>query len=205
MISVAINLVIAVGSVAAWLSIMLGRGDDRTLALRGWRSLKYYTVLSNLFSAGVSAAYLLFCLLPGAAPTKVLLTLKLAAASVVMITFLVTATLLGPTMGWKLMYQGGNFWLHLVLPLLAAADVCLFAPVGDLPVAYTVAPVAFTAIYAVGYLRPVLRYGGERDGHVYDFYHFLRWGQEKIWYVAVFMLLATWLIALAYWLVNRLL
>lgn len=198
--SIAINIVIAIGSVGAWLSIMLGTGDDRQLARHGWRSLKYYTVLSNLFSGAVSAAYVL-CLLAGTPPTPVLLTLKLAAAAVVMVTFLVTAILLVPVYGAKSMYQGGNFWLHLVLPLLAAIDVCLFAPIETLPLWSTLAPVAFTALYAVGYLRPLLKYGAERDGQVYDFYGFLRWGKERIWLVAAAMLLLTWILALALYLI----
>lgn len=157
-------------------------------------------MLSNLFSGAVSAAYVL-CLLAGTPPTPVLLTLKLAAAAVVMVTFLVTAALLVPVYGAKSMYQGGNFWLHLVLPLLAVADIMLFVPVKTLPIWSTLAPVVFTALYAIGYLRPVLKYGAEHDGHMYDFYGFLRWGKERIWLVAGAMLLLTWILALALYLI----
>lgn len=201
MASVVINIVIALASMAAWLSIMLGTGDDLQLARHGWRSLKYYTVLSNLFSGIVSAVYATH-LIAGSTPAPWLLTLKLAAAVVVMVTFLVTAALLVPVYGAKSMYQGGNFWLHLVLPLLAVADIMLSVPVKTLPIWSTLAPVVFTALYAIGYLRPVLKYGAEHDGHTYDFYGFLRWGEDKIWLVAAAILLLTWLLALALYLFN---
>ena len=62
MASIVLNAVVAVGAPLAWLSLMLGTGDDRQLAQRGIGSLKYYTVQSNLFAALASAAYLLLCL-----------------------------------------------------------------------------------------------------------------------------------------------
>lgn len=93
------------------------------------------------------------------------------------------------------MFKAGNFWLHLVLPLAAAADVCLLVPVGNLPLAATLAPVAFTAAYGVFYLGRVIRYGRERDGKVYDFYGFLRWGEHAMALVVIVMLTLTWVIA----------
>ena len=202
MASLAINVVIAVGSVLAWLSILLGSGDDRQLAQRGIGSLKYYTVLSNLFSAGVSAAYALCFLIPGAAPSRTILFLKLAATATVMITFATTAVLLVPMYGWKALYQGGNFWLHLVLPLIAALDICLFVPVATLPLWATLGSVCFTAAYAAWYMHQVLTHGAERDGKVYDFYGFLRWGKESILWVAAIMLLATWAFAVLLYVVS---
>ncbi|MBQ9005242.1 MAG: hypothetical protein IJ092_02590, partial [Atopobiaceae bacterium] len=125
MISMLLNIAIAIISVLAWISVVRGRGDDRSLMAHGLRSLKYYTVLSNLFSGLASALYAAELLLTHGAPPQWLLVLKLAGASVVMVTFLTVVLFLGPTMGWTYMFKSGNFWLHLVLPLAAAADVCL--------------------------------------------------------------------------------
>ncbi|MBR1828952.1 MAG: hypothetical protein IJ781_05510 [Atopobiaceae bacterium] len=204
MISMLLNIAIAIISVLAWISVVRGRGDDRSLMAHGLRSLKYYTVLSNLFSGLASALYAAELLLTHGAPPQWLLVLKLAGASVVMVTFLTVVLFLGPTMGWTYMFKSGNFWLHLVLPLAAAADVCLFVPVGTLPFAATLAPVAFTAAYGVFYLGRILHYERERDGVVYDFYGFLRWGKDKIGLVVAVMLAATWLIAVSLWLASRL-
>ena len=203
MTSILLNIAIVIISVLAWVSVVQGRGDDRSLMAHGLRSLKYYTVLSNLFSGLASALYVAVLLTRGA-PTPWSLVLKLTGASVVMVTFLTVVLFLGPTMGWTYMYKSGNFWLHLALPLAAAADVCLFVPVGALPFLATLAPVVFTAAYGVFYLGRILLYGRERDGVVYDFYGFLRTGEDKAAVVVVVMLTGTWLIAVALWFISRL-
>ena len=205
MITIVVNATIAVASVLAWVSVVRGRGDDRSLMAHGLSSLKYYTVLSNLFSGAVSVVYCVDLLLCGGEPHLWVLALKLAAATVVMVTFLTVVLFLGPTMGWAYMFKAGNFWLHLVLPLAAAADVCLFVPLARLPLAATLGPVAFTAAYGAWYIYRVLRFGTERDGVTYDFYGFCRWGKDKICVVAAVMLAATWAIAMLLVLVNRLL
>ena len=204
MASIATNAAIAVISVLAWISVVRGRGDDRNLMTHGMASLKYYTVLSNLFSGAASTAYCASLLLGGGVPAPWVLVLKLAGTTTVMVTFLTVMLFLGPTMGWAPMFKAGNLWLHLILPLAAAADLCLSVPLAGLPFAATLAPVAFTAAYAAWYIRRVLRYGMERDGVVYDFYGFGRWGQDKIALVAKVMLSATWLIAVLLVLANHL-
>ncbi len=204
MISVVLNLAIAIASVLAWISVVQGRGDDRNLMTHGLASLKYYTVQSNLFSGASSLIYAVVLLVVGEVLPAWVLALKLCGAAVVMVTFVTVMVFLGPTMGWRPMFQAGNLWLHLILPLAAAADVCLFAQVGTLPMAATCAPVLFTALYALGYVGKVRRFGRERDGKVYDFYGFTRWGEDKIIQVAAVMLTLTWALAMALWLASRL-
>lgn len=193
--SIIINACIVPLSVIAWLWILLGVSDSGDLAHRGVGSLKYFTVLSNLFSAAASAIYLVVCLRTGELPLW-LTTLKLVAASAVMLTFLFTALMLVPRYGVKSLYRGGNLWLHLVLPLLAAMDCCLFVPVSSIPYPMTLWAMVPTAVYGVFYLRTILIHGAEENGVVYDFYGFLRWGKKNLPFVVAAMLLATWLIAL---------
>jgi hypothetical protein len=201
--SAILNVTIAVSSVAAWVSILVGSGDDRSLSHRGLGSLKYYTVISNLFSAAVSLVYAGHLLgAGGALPPAWLLVLRLAAATVVMVTFFVTLLFLTPQYGFKSLYSGGNFWLHLVCPLLAAADTVFLSPVDTLPVWSTAFAMVPTALYAVGYIRSVLVHGAEKDGQVYDFYGFLKWGEDKIGVVAAVMLLVTWAIAIGLYLAS---
>lgn len=196
LVSIVINVIIAPLSVLAWLWILLGVGDSGDLAHKGVGSLKYFTVLSNLFSAVASVVYLLFCMKGDGQLPLWLVTLKLVAAAAVMLTFLVTALLLRPLYGWRSLYSGGNLWLHLVLPLLAAADCCLFLPLGEIPLGMTLWAMVPVAAYGVFYLARILRHGAEEGGVVYDFYGFLRWGKEKLPVVVAAMLLATWGIAL---------
>lgn len=195
--SIAINALIPPLSLAAWLWILLGVGDSGQLAHTGIGSLKYFTVLSNLFSAVVSTIYLIACIQGQTPLAPWLVTLKLVAASAVMLTFLTVTLLLVPLYGWRSMYRGGNLWLHLILPLLAALDCCLFVPIRTIPIAMTLCAMLPTAAYAVFYLWRVFSHDAQGPDPEYDFYGFLRWGKEKTPIVLAAMLLATWGIALA--------
>ena len=203
--AVVINVAIAVLPVVGWLMLALGAGTDLSLAARGLGSLKYFTVLSNLF-ASLTAVIALAILMGGQVgmggtdelPTLLLL-LKLSSATSVMLTFLVVVTLLGPSLGYRRMFESGNFFLHLVVPLLAAFDCVTFVPVGRLPFVATLCGVVPCALYSLWYLSNVLTHGSKKDGVVYDFYGFLRWGREKIPVVAAAVLCATWAISIALW------
>ena len=195
LISIAINVGILVLSVASWLVILTGFIDSGNMANRGLASLKYFTVLSNLFSGAVSLVYLLVCLGGGPLPYW-LVVLKLVAAAAVMLTFVVTVVLLVPAFGWRSLYRGGNFFLHLVLPLLAAADCCFFVAVEEVSLAMTLWAMAPTAVYATFYLSQVFLHGAKPGDPKYDFYSFLRWGTKMVPVVVAAMLLSTWGIAL---------
>ena len=195
-VSVLINVTIAVLSVVAWLMLAGDVSDPQKLAARGWESLKYFTVLSNLFSAVASLVYVLHCLVVGGQIPLWLTILKLAAATAVMLTFLTVVLLLGPYFGYGKLFLGGNLWMHLVLPLLALVDCWLFVPIGKTPLWMTAFALLPTLLYGAWYLARVLRHGAARDGVVYDFYGFTRWGKEKIPVVAAGMLAFSWVIAL---------
>ena len=204
--SIVINLLIVVLCVVGWLQIVFeGNNDSAKLSERGVVSLRYYTVLSNLFSAVVSVAYLVVGAGLSAALPTWLLTLKLAGAASVMVTFVVVVFYLAPNLGWKPLYEGGNFWLHGVLPLLALVDCCAFVPVGTLPISATFMAVSFTVAYGVWYIGMVLVHGRERDGRVYDIYRFFQWGYGKVPFVAGAVLLANWVLAWLIWLASGML
>ena len=200
--SIVINALIVPLSVAAWLWILLGVSDSGSLADTGVLSLRYFTVLSNLFSAVVSLVYLVVCLATGAEPPLWLVTLKLVAAASVMLTFITVMTILVPLYGLPDLLRGGNLWLHGILPLLAAVDCCVFVHVGEIPFAMTLFAMLPPAAYGAFYLREILAHGAEEDGFVYDFYGFLRWGWSGVPVVFAVVVLATWGIALALWLIG---
>ena len=202
--SIVINAAIPPLAIFAWLWILMGKTDSGSLSNKGVESLKYFTVLSNLFSGVVSAIYLVVCWESGLQLPLWLVTLKLVAATAVMLTFLVTVVLLVPMYGWKSLYRGGNFWLHLILPLLAAADCCLFLPLGEVPLHLTLWAMAPTALYGVSYLGRIFMHGAQQGDKEYDFYGFLRWGMRMLPVVLAGMLLSTWGIALALRLLGQL-
>lgn len=205
--SLIINGVLAVLSPAAWIALLVGASDPERLMAHGWRSLKYFTVLSNLLCGLASALYLASRLAMPAAPAAAaapawVLALKLAATSAVTLTFLVVIALLCPKFGWRQMYAGGNLFMHLLLPLLAIADCVLFVPLGVLPPAATVAAVVLCALYGTWYLRMVMSHIAEDGGKAHDFYGFLRWGEGKIAVVFTGMLAVSWATGLALWLAS---
>ncbi len=202
--SIVINALVPPLAAFAWLWILVGATDSGDLSHKGIESLKYFTVLSNLFCGVVSVIYLVVCGGSGLQLPLWLVTLKLVAATAVMLTFLVTALLLVPMYGWKSLYRGGNFWLHLVVPLLAAADCCLLLPVGEVPLRLTLWAMAPTALYGVFYLGRIFLHGAREGDVEYDFYGFLRWGVKAVPAVLAAMLLSTWGIALALRLLGRL-
>lgn len=200
--SLVINGAIAVLSPVAWLALLMGASDADRLVTHGWRSLKYFTVLSNLLSALASALYLACRLSFGLAPAW-LLVLKLAATSAVSLTFLTVAVLLGPRFGWDKMYAGANLWMHLLLPLLAIVDCVLFVPLGTLPPVATLAAIVPCALYGTWYLKRVIDYGAKDAGRAIDFYDFLRWGEERIAALFAGMLAVSWAAGLMLWFGSR--
>ncbi|MBR3316904.1 MAG: Pr6Pr family membrane protein [Atopobiaceae bacterium] len=203
--SFVINVAIVVFTAYSWLRLMFGKASSKErLTARGLRSLRYFTVLSNLLSGAVSLACIIAYAVGGPSLPAWALAIRLVAASEVMLTCIVVILLLVPVYGVGPMYRGGNLWMHLVLPLLAALDCCALVPVGTLPWYATFLAAVPEALYATYYLQGILRHGAEEDGVVYDFYHFLRWGTDKIPLICAASIVSTWVIALGLYGLNLL-
>lgn len=194
--SIVINALIAPLSLAAWFMLMWHKGESAQLTHRGLKSLKYFTVQSNLFSAMVSTVYVAVCLSGMEQLPLWLIILKLVAATAVMLTLITVIVLLAPRYGWRSMFSGGNLWLHLILPLFAAVDCCLFVPIAQIPFWMTLYVWVPSIVYGLFYLSRILIHGAEENDVVYDHYGFLRWGWKWLSVVLAGMLLATWVIAL---------
>ena len=130
--------------------------------------LRYFTVQSNLFCAAASLAAAIGRLLGG--PSAAVLAVKFVATAAVSVTFLTVLVFLGPQYGYKLMFTGPDFWLHLACPLLAL--LTFFA--WDRPAltwAGALLGVVPVLLYGLLYLQRVVRikswedfYGFNRDG-----------------------------------------
>ena len=201
-----LNAAIAVLMLYVWLRLVFNWDKStKVLVDRGLRSIKYFTVQSNLFSGGVSVACVIAYLALGPVLPTWLLTLKLVATTAVMLTFIAVIAILVPTYDVKFLYMGSNFWMHLVLPLLAAIDCCFLQPVGALPWQATFLSVLPSSIYGLAYLHNIRRHGVEENGVVYDFYRLARWGKDKTLLVSLVSLSSTWGISLILYMASRLL
>ena len=202
----AINAFIAVMVVVAWAMLAFGEGTDK-LAERGLGSLKYFTVLSNFLLGAASLVYAICevrCLRGNLTeiPRAVHL-LKYVATAAVGLTFLTVMVFLGPLYGYPAMFKGANFWLHLVLPVLAIVEFCMLDGPYELRSRDNLVAVAPTLIYGIGYITNILVNGVGEGASSNDWYSFTLWGMDKIPLVLAVMLLVTFLIGLAIRIANR--
>ncbi len=162
--------------------IMLNSTKSATgLTASGVENLKYFTVLSNEF-CGLVAVYSLFLSLfdhaKGTSGTRRhLILLKLVSATAVALTFSVIAFFLGPLYGHSILYRGSNLIFHLLLPLLAMAELIFMDP-GEqgISFSYTLVSVIPIVLYGLSYLINILVNGVGTWPNTNDWYGFVNWG-----------------------------
>ena len=127
--SLVLNAAIVVMFVFAWCEMAFGWGGTRgALSSLGLGTLKYFTIQSNLLSAVVSAACVVFYLRhAGERLPELAHTLRLVATTVVGLTLVTVEAFLAPMLyGYASMHAGANLWFHLLLPLMAMVSYCVF-------------------------------------------------------------------------------
>ena len=185
-LSICCNVFLAVAAVAAvW-------AHARHSPLRV--VLRFFTVLSNLLCALSALAVALFRL-GGALPDAVRL-LKYAGTAGVTITLLTVLVFLGPTIGYRVLLTGPDFWLHLACPLLALLSYFAWDR-PNLPFWTVLIGVLPMLLYAPLYLCKVLLAPEERRWK--DFYGFNRGGRWRL--SLLVMLAADFLISAALWII----
>ena len=192
--AIALNAAIVVLCAFEWCQMVFGWGwEYAPLSGLGLSSLKYFTIQSNLLSAVVSAACVVFYLRKPDKPLPGLLHgMRLVATTGVALTFVTVEAFLSPALyGYASMHAGANLWFHLVLPLLAIVSFCVFEADRPLSVRWTFAAIVPMALYGVGYLANILANGIPGN----DWYGFTAWGMERTPIVFAVMALVVWLIA----------
>ena len=170
----------------------------------GFGALKYYTVLSNIFCAlSCLCAVLHFIITKGKNLPKWLYVFRLMGSSVVSVTFLVVILFLGLIYGYKLMFTGVSFWLHLVAPVSAIASQILLKQEKPMPLRTSFWGIVPTVFYGAGYISVnALQWTGKSNPAT-DFYSFLYWGWGVGCAIFLVIFLLNWLVALLYWAVGR--
>lgn len=173
------------------LGIMVLRsgGEGELLTSSGWANLKYYTVLSNIFCGVIAAVFLI---LRGKTPGW-LMTLKLAAAASVAVTFLVVACFLGVLYGHRYMYLGSNLFFHLILPVLGMIEFCLLEE--TISFRKTFFASIPTLLYGSVYLGNILINGKGEWPNTNDWYGFYRWGLGGALVIFAAIVLISWGVA----------
>lgn len=152
----------------AWL-IMFFNTKEGMLTSKGFVNLKYYTTLSNIFAAVVAGVWIVDCIKKKDSPALSLW--KLMSASAVGVTFIVVLGFLGPLYGFGTMYVGSNFFLHLVVPVMAMMEFVIFNE-RKLSIKQNLFTIFPPLVYGTVYVINTLINGIAGN----DIYGFLRWG-----------------------------
>ncbi len=170
--------------------------DGDALAARGFASLKFFTVDSNIFAGTV--AFLWILSERKGSYRAVTDLLKLASASAVGVTFLTVITFLGPLYGYENMYHRANFFFHLVIPLLAMSEYVFFNERGLSVKQCLICPVV-VIVYGIGYILNLFVNGFEKG----DFYGFVSWGFGTGLVIFAVICLVSFVVGLILMVLNR--
>ena len=189
------NLFVGIMSFAAWLWMVFAVSNGGPLTAGGLFSLKFYTVLSNLLNGAVCLVFAVRLMTSGWVSRR-LKTWRLVGASTAGLTFATVMLFLGPAYGYQYMFNGPNFFLHFLLPVLSMVSFVCFERKGTIPRSYTLYATLPMLLYTIGYLLNIIIQGVGEGLNRHDFYGFLLWGLPIG--VAIFcgLTLCTWLLAL---------
>ena len=195
------TLIVICVAYGTWL--MLTRGGDGTgLISSGLENLKYYTVLSNLFCGIVALAELVMHIRKSKFDFTML---KFMAATVTGLTAVIIAAFLQPAYPDLNMYQGSNLWFHLIVPIIAAAECIFTSDVASmLTFGRTMLTMIPSAVYGLFYAVNILIKGIGTWPDTNDWYGFLNWGWPVGIIIFLVIIIVTWLVSLALWMLNKL-
>ncbi len=187
-ISVLLNIFIAAAVFISW-GMMVFDVESGRLSASGLASLKYFTVLSNLLCGAASVIYLF-------KKSNGVRTFKFTATVAAALTFAVVLFFLGPLYGYASMYRGANLWMHLIVPVAAIIDLCVFDESCAIPFRATFSAVVPMLIYGIAYVLNLLINGIGEWPDTNDWYGFMNWGVAGGVLIFAGIALVTWVIAL---------
>lgn len=137
-------------------------------------ALKYFTVQSNIL-AGLSALVSIIFILIKKDKPKWLVIVKFVTTNMVFLTFMTCIIYLGPLVGYLVIFSGTNFYMHLVVPLLAIFQFIFDEQKIDFKRSYVFFATIPMIIYGIGYFGNLIAVNGFGD-YRYDFYGFGTFG-----------------------------
>lgn len=159
-IRIALNAFLAVMVIIQWVILATGIPDSSFMS-GGLRTLKYFTVLSNLLEAAACIIWII------TGNEKI----KYVSAVSVGLTFTVVMVFLGPLFGYLMMFTGPSLWMHGIVPLAAMAEMIMFNREA-MTVQDNLRAVFPMFIYGIFYLGNIIINGIPGN----DWYGFMLWG-----------------------------
>ena len=212
-LSIIFNCLIFIFTLFATISMIIGfkfMGQLEVLSERNFKSFKYFTVDSNVFAGLVSLAYVIYKLTANGKKRSVMprafYILKLAAATGVTLTMMVTVFYLAPTSNGNFLhyFMNSNFFMHLITPLLCIISFIFFEAADPQKLIMSVPGIIPMLLYSFFYTPNVLLHlDNGKVVRAYDWYNFLAAGAQSVWYVVPMLYVITWIFALGLWALNR--
>ena len=211
LIAAIINGVIFVLVLVGWILMLLGVGQGQ-LASLGLGSLRYFTVLSNLYMGLIALIMAIYGFLSIINKKNLLpswgMALSLSSVSSVSITFLVVIFFLAPlsaTNGGSYfdMFQGPNLILHLFAPLLSIVNYLFFLNQTPLKKHCAFVSVIPVLAYGIFYIINFYVHWTDSLGN-YDWYSFLGDGAPwRVCLLIVLFVIGSYGLGLLLWFLNK--
>ena len=197
-ISITLNILIVIFTCIG--TYMMFHPTVNGVATRGFRNFKFFTVLSNEFCGVVAILWLIYASLGKKFPVLV----KLMAAAAVGLTFVIIAFFLAPMYPSLNLYEGGNFWFHLIVPLTGMVEFVLLKNDSKIPLKYATISAVLSFVYGIYYLGNILINGKGEWPDTNDWYGFLNWGYPVGIGIFAFVVLLNFAVAcLLRWINNK--
>ena len=177
---IVLNAFLAVMVIIQWVILSTSIPDSSFMS-GGFRTLKYFTVLSNLLEAAACIVWIIN------GNEK----LKYVGAVSVGLTFTVVVVFLGPLFGYLMMFTGPSLWMHGIVPLAAMAE-CIIFNRERLTVRDNLLAVLPMLVYGIFYLGNIIINGIPGN----DWYGFMLWGYPVGAAALVIIVCVTYLIGL---------
>lgn len=158
-LSLIFNVAIVVLTIIAFLLFFI-QGGTGNMEVMGLTSLRYFTVLSNILCAITASLIIPFNIQAivvnkNQIPFWALLA-KFIGTIAVSVTFFTVLLFLGPLSGgYKSLFSGPGFYMHLVTPLIAVASIVVFENKEDYDWEYNLFALIPTIVYSLLYLVQV--------------------------------------------------
>ena len=202
--AVALNLILIVLVLYSWLTMASGNDTGTMLTDVRLRSLKYFTLDSNLLAAAASLIAVYFQVFRKGTMPVWALSLKLAGTVSVSVTLLTVIVYLGRRFGYKAMLAGVNLHLHLTVPVLAILIFCVLEGSKTLSFGHTFLAVVPVLIYAAFYLGNILINGPGSGPSTNDWYGLLFMGLSWAPLIVAIFVSTAWILAVILWKLGRL-
>ncbi len=211
LIGAIINGLIFILVLSGWILMLLGVGQGQ-LASLGLGSLRYFTVLSNLYMGLIALILAIYGFLSFIKKKNLLpswaMALSLSGVSSVSITFLVVVFFLAPLSAMNGgsyfdMFQGPNLILHLFSPLLSIVNYLFFLHQTALKKHFSFISVIPVLTYGIFYIVNFYVHWTDSLGN-YDWYSFLGDGAPwRVILLIVLFVIGSYGLGLLLWFLNK--